>query len=67
MSLLPCAQASCEESATHVVAETDRLNCLFNSGAGLCCAEHTEEMQKIGGIALPFHEFVEAIRQAEFL
>lgn len=63
MALLPCAQVGCEENATQVVAETDQLNCLFESGAGLCCEEHAEAMCKIGGIKLSMAAFADAIRK----
>lgn len=65
MSVLPCAKAGCEEKATHVVAETHQLNCLFESGAGLTCEHHSEELCKIGGIRLPFDAFVAAIRKEQ--
>lgn len=61
MTVLPCAQTDCPEAATHVVAETDPLNCLFDSGAGLCCEQHAEQMCRVGGIALAMGDFAVAI------
>lgn len=65
MSLLPCAQVGCQENATYVVAETHRLDCLFESGAGLMCEVHSEQICRVGGIRLPFDAFVAAIRKEQ--
>jgi len=65
MALLPCSQVECEENATHVVAETDRLCCLFGSGAGLMCDKHSAAILAVGGIRLSMPAFAEAVRREQ--
>lgn len=47
-----CAQTDCNEPATHLVVETSNLNMLFQSGAGLVCEKHAEDLEMVGGFSL---------------
>lgn len=60
---LPCCQADCDNDAEWVVAETNPLNMLFRSGAGLMCDGCSEGACQVGGIRLKMFEFAEAVRR----
>lgn len=54
-----CAHAQCKNDATHVVVGLNPDKKIFNSGAGLCCDDHTREYSQMGGAPMPLDVYFE--------
>lgn len=60
-----CCQAGCDEAATQVVVEADRMAMLFRDGAGVMCDKHAQQIAAVGGVPLPFPTYVAAVVEYE--
>ena len=55
-----CAQAGCDQDATHVVVETHSLALVARGGACLVCGHHATAMEAVGGAACSLERFIRA-------
>jgi hypothetical protein len=57
---LRCAQAGCDEPATHVAVEPHAMAMLFKGGAGVLCAKDARQFEAFGAVTMPLVDYAAA-------
>jgi hypothetical protein len=57
---LTCAQAGCDEPASHVAVEPHAMAMLFAGGAAVACHEHARQFEVFGAVTMSMTKYAEA-------